>query len=309
MASPAKQLQQVPSPLEWALKWGGASLALVYGIGYLIVALHNGAYGIAEFAILKPKAFAAGILFVFFIALGAVSVTTQFKFFAFPFPIPLAPDAAHQFWHNRLLLFRNHWTYSFSLAILSLFLLATPELPTWRIESLLLCIWFLAHILISRGIYKVRPPKWKALTITLLDTTSAAIAAAFLIGAAMMLLAVWYYGVGLGTILLRDRWHASDKRAITEWDKWALYSIMVLLAYSTLLHPKIRPQFGGGSPIPVTVYLQTSGQETQVEKLFLIEHTPEGYYFKKQTGGAYFLQSSRVPQLYYGHDTAEPLAK
>ena len=58
---------------EMAARLGAILLVVVYGTGFLIVSLHHSAYGIAQFNLLKPRIFAAGVLFLFLTSIPVVA--------------------------------------------------------------------------------------------------------------------------------------------------------------------------------------------------------------------------------------------
>lgn len=70
MASPTLSSEQQKSlwdSAEQQIKVGTGLLALVYAVGFLIVSVHHGRYGIVMFEFLRARVFAAGILATLFV--------------------------------------------------------------------------------------------------------------------------------------------------------------------------------------------------------------------------------------------------
>src|ERR1017187_5971609 len=55
--------------------------AVVYGAGFLIVAIHHAQYGIAQFDPLKPKIFSTGIVFILLTGLTTMAAFRMFHIF------------------------------------------------------------------------------------------------------------------------------------------------------------------------------------------------------------------------------------
>jgi hypothetical protein len=67
--------------LEITARAAGIFLAVVYGTGFLIVAIHHAQYGIAQFDPLKPKIFSTGVVFFLLTALPAILAFRAFNIF------------------------------------------------------------------------------------------------------------------------------------------------------------------------------------------------------------------------------------
>ena len=65
--------------VEMYAKASALFLAVVYGAGFLIVAVHHAQYGVAQFDPLKPKIFSTGVVFFLLVAGASIAAFRVFQ--------------------------------------------------------------------------------------------------------------------------------------------------------------------------------------------------------------------------------------
>jgi hypothetical protein len=297
---PNQTESQFRSILETVSKAGAVLLATVYAAGFLIVVLHHAQYGIAEFNPLKPKIFSAGILFILLFAVPAIAA---YRFYA---PSTKADDANPEqpkkpAWTILTRIF-DFYLFSFTLAQPWMFLFGRSgselleRVPWWAILTVFVLL--VGVIFIGRRLGKNKPAVALGLSVFL--------AAVFFTGElrygerATFWLALWFYVIGVGTILFRRGLVELEKIKKLEWERLApTFLIFPLSIYATQVYGKIKPPYGGGMPTPVTLHFSGKNPLSEHDdegRFLLIDETDHGYYLLKnaQEKKSYFIRRDAV---------------
>src|SRR5205807_7443775 len=71
---------------EQLAKLGASVLAIVYAVGFLVVSIHHGRFGILMFEFLRARVFAAGLLLTIFMIVPIVAVSRSFSWLGLKWP-------------------------------------------------------------------------------------------------------------------------------------------------------------------------------------------------------------------------------
>src|SRR6185437_14488010 len=116
---------------------------------------------------------------------------------------------------------------------------------------------------------------------------------------------LWFFGMGLLSLYALSVIRKRDEWRLIEWERQFPIFAVVLLLYSTLIYKNISSYFGGGVPIPVTMYFSSTKVpigSSDVAELQLIEETSDGYYVLKpgDEKHAFFLKRDLVSAIHFG---------
>lgn len=226
--------------------------AAVYGMGFLVVTIRLGEFGVLELNPLRPQILLVGALFAL---LAAVPIFVAFKSVGLFRTEPVNLPGMKPIERTKLYRIENY--ISFFIIALGL---AAASGPAILSESLFFpeSRWFLfvlIPILISVGVTvlaRYRFDKlWHVLIgMSLLSSGTASIVV-FLHGARPYFwLTVWYYLLGCGTLLLYSSRHKLTSSSAIPWEYLPFWLLAIVTLYSTRIYPAARPQVGGGRPDP-----------------------------------------------------------
>jgi hypothetical protein len=282
--------------------------ATIYGSGYLIVTLHHSEFGILEFDFLKPRLLSAGVLFILLTAAPGLAAARVFRILglsrqAGPLQIHVTPE------NERYLNVSRGITLGFTcfyLAYFSQFLGGPMENPKpWgMLFFCILLILVVVTAVVQRRLFNRYPKRCLLLDVLLL-------AGAFTVyvvywGDFYVLLAAWYYAVGMTAVWFYRVVLDPQRRSRTEWELIVFISIVVVGFYSSLIYGKIEPRFGGGKPTPIVLYFSGTNPVSSSEstRASLVDESDRGYYVLVRGKGsrALFLRRDLVSAVYYGDD-------
>lgn len=120
----------------------------------------------------------------------------------------------------------------------------------------------------------------------------------------MFIVTLWFYGVGLIGLWFTKMLKDPLERGKTEWERQIPLIALVLLTYGNLIYRNITPYFGGGVPVPITMYFSSKTPLTDSDSanVQLLEQTADGYFVLK-TGDdkhAYFVRHDLVSAVHFG---------
>jgi hypothetical protein len=272
--------QSVTSVVELIAKAAALVVISCYVIGYLLVAINDSNHGFLEAGLVKPRAIAAGAIFIFVTVLP--SLLTQR---AFPAAIRGEPESKRQVTARWLLGLTDYVGGSAVAALVmsSFFVSGGPTQPqstSIAPQMVLVCV-ALANAFIRFGavaLYKERPVVWALFCLA--GVTAISVALYRLRGSAMPGCFGWSFGVSA----VMNSFLSDIKRGIRPLPMVGIASLLLALSaiplYALFFFPFMKPSWGGGAPIPIVVYLSKDYPIRPSEKLKanLLETSDSGFY-------------------------------
>jgi len=312
MTEPLKE--RAASLIEMASKSVGVVLAVAYVAGFLIVALHHARFGIAEFSPLKPKVFAAGVLFLLLSLVPSVG--------AWRWSRHLLASSEESPESRRILKWRkvenaiSFFLFAQVLALPWLFLFS----PGMSIKVITKPLWwfagwaalYLALIFVHRRFFHRVP-----ILLTLLSFIGAVgfFAISYILGSRESFwLSLWFYLVGVATIAVLHQKADSTKLAAVEWERWIPAVLLFPLSiFAAEIYGTIKSEYGGAAPRPVKIYLGKSNpiSISPSDSVLLVEETEHGYYVKRtaEEKKLYFLKRDTVEAIQFDTSLIAPSQK
>jgi hypothetical protein len=112
----------------------------------------------------------------------------------------------------------------------------------------------------------------------------------------------WFFAVGIFALLHEDAVRYEKNRREKDWVMSAMVALFGLYVFPLVIYPHIKASWGGGSPVPVVIYLSNDsrilpGQQLSAE---LLEESDGGLYVA-QTGEqqALFIPRTQVSAVYF----------
>lgn len=277
--------------------------AVVYGAGFLIVAIHHAQYGIAQFDPLRPKIFSTGIVFLLLIAIPTIAAFRAFQLSGLTvvtsFGIPYKPENRHYLNINLGLLFLLA-AQALSAATQFLFEPGDAAKP-WGVTCFLVLIALVFTLgSFARKYFNDHPVVFTVGNFLLM--LSLIVVWYRLFDHRDFALNLWFYGVGIGAVVLYKSLQPGIVNKI-EWERQFPILTIVLLTYSTLIYGRIKPSFGGGVPTPAVFYFtaKTPISNADSAAVLLLEETDHGYYVlpNEQEKSAYFIRRDLVSVIHF----------
>jgi hypothetical protein len=115
-------------------------------------------------------------------------------------------------------------------------------------------------------------------------------------------LVTWFSLVSFVTVAIWYWMRSPEEIRTTEWERLFLFLIPVIFGiYATKLYPRIKPQFGGGEPVPVVLHLtkKVPTFDSEIVTVSLLDETEQGYYVLrvKDTDKGIFVTRSLVEEI------------
>ena len=117
--------------------------------------------------------------------------------------------------------------------------------------------------------------------------------------------AIWLWFFTIGVIALLEMRARSWKPIIGEWSLTFFLMLGTLLIFASYYYPHIKSSWGGGAPIPVTLYFTKDStiMPSQSIGALLIDESDAGLYVVgKNDKKATFIPRSAVGLVYYSDD-------
>jgi hypothetical protein len=287
--------------IDLAAKSAFIFAAVLYGCGFLVTSIHQYNYGLVAVNPLRPKVLAAGIWLLVFVTIPFVLVMQEGEI------TPSKPE--HEQWQRR-----RSTTFFFSAAaefgigvVLSNAFNLPPDGPKGP-SLITICLVLIVGVILVFADQLKQFPHWLAVSgsvafggiVMYCGFRDAFIwhrpSAAFI--------ALWFIAATyLVTLEIRYR---SWKFKLGYWIQCVSFSIGAVTAFSTAYYPNIKPSWGGGSPIPATIYFTKDSliMPSQSVAAKIIDETDGGFYI---IGGsdtkATFIPRSAVAMVYYSDDS------
>jgi hypothetical protein len=279
--------------------------AVMYGCGFLVLSIHQFSYGLAGLNPLRPKVLAAGIWFLCFATI--------------PFVLEIEGRTirSSSLGHERWLQKRSTGFFFSALSCfwLGMILGYAFDFPSDVGQAgpstfTILLVMAASAALVLADQWN-RFPHWLAMLASLgfggllmycgvndlLSYHHQSVAS----------IALWFM---VWSFLAHGEMQSrSWKFQIGNWKQSVLLGITAVACFSGLYYPQMKPSWGGGAPVPATIYfakeaLVAPGRSISAK---IVDETDGGFYViggndKKAT----FIPRSQVAMVYYSDDTSGP---
>ena len=288
------------APLADSLSKSVAAIAIaVYACGFLIVSIHHANFGFIGTNPFRPRILAAGAWFLFFSAI----------------PITAAREFTNLTWTElarRLLAF---WSFLYGLTGWFAFMLfdygnspnAGSHISWWVIAGAVFAFGLVAWLALSA---KIPPPLGALASVGFVVFLVQAEVRRMLSDHAFDATSVnlWFFGVFLISLVGLKALPRNHFAGGAEWSRALGAIFALLLLFAQYYYPNLKASWGGGAPVPVTLYLNKDStvKPNQTISARLVEESDEGFYIigLKETR-AIFIPRNTVALVYFSDNTGE----
>lgn len=290
---------------------------LVYLFGFTIVSVFDASYGIADFSLIRTKVIAVGCLFASLLALPIVVTFRTFHIFGLERE-RISPPPRKKFKpENR--------PYRIADVALSLpfvccgviaipigFLFRTPLL--WSDKGfwlfMLMTGIYIASAVWSRDKFDGHPILFVGLSF--LISTAFFVVLYKYADRGLFWFVMWLSAVCFVTVAIWYWMRSPEEIRTTEWERLFLFLVPVIFGiYATKLYPRIKPQFGGGEPVPIVLHLTKKLPVFTSDSVpvSLVDETEQGYYVLRDGDKAIFVARGLVEEVEFlrSGQTAPPI--
>jgi len=260
---------------ESASKVAAAGALLLYTCGYLVTSIYHAQYGMLQNNPFKPRIVSAGgwFLILAFVPIGTVIHFMNGK------RIP---------WSNLLGHLFPYWVLCCTLSLFPAMLFASKDSRAFAFD------WRqIAALVIATGVFTALPQfrKLHRLAIPAASVILAVLFAAWSIRNLMVSqrfgyssIILWFFGIGLITMLELmsiDPPKLWDPR----WIRTFFGLLFILFIFAGSYYPHLRASWGGGAPVPVTLYFTGDSiiQPSSKVDALLLDEEDTGLYIKGKT--------------------------
>jgi hypothetical protein len=284
---------QLLSP--WADVLSKATVGIVvalYSSGFLITSLHQSKFGFSEANPFRERILAAGAWFFLFTGVPVVIVTTYQS---------LHPQMNWKMMAN--------WLYFFFLVcsgaswpalMLFSFSTASPDHTNkwWLIFGLIA----LLGLIIVRDLKKLPDYVSPIISIVLVLLFVAQDALPMIVHHQFQQTAItlWFFAIGVATLFITTKVPVRFEDAT--WVQPFFYLLVVLFLFSLYYYPNLKSSWGGGSPVPVTLYFSKDSalKPNQSVSALMVDESDSGYYIVgPHEKKAIFVPRSAVSLVYF----------
>ncbi len=276
---------------------------VVYLIGFFVVSAFDAKYGITDYSLFRTRVIGVGILFFCLVALPVLGTLRGFALFGLDLERPFTQKVEIKK-ENRIFVIADAYLTSPLIAAGFPYLLVFlfPAFPEWAGIGILILVvqmalavtlrlachkWFNDHPLILSGLSFLNAIAlflnlYRYADRTLFWTTA------------------WFTSISIFTLAISLKSRTPTDIRKTEWERMVLAIIpVVLLTYASKVYPKIRREFGGGSPVPIVLHLtkKLSPFGSDAPSVSLIEETEQGYYVLGSSDKAAFISRGLVEEV------------
>jgi hypothetical protein len=291
--------------IETLTRATATALVLVYAVGFIILALYDGRYGIIGFSFLRVKILSVGALFWLLVMLAAAAAHYQIEYLPALRAVYNNVESKLQFYRNLLL--AAHFIYPATLMallfhpvvfrfVLNNWWFVPADASAWRTLAIFAAflVMGLGNSIIEKSFLE-RPKRAAFLGV---GGASFVVFTLYLFGERNITnLTLFLFLAGLSALQL--------KRGIRyglDFRNWFL-AVLLIALFTFEIFGYIRPELGGGAPSPVTLYLSmpVAWLDSNVASVLLVDETDQGFYvLTAPTGKAFFLPRSLVTSVYFG---------
>jgi hypothetical protein len=300
-ASPAS-MKRASEALELIGRHGAMFAAFVYASGVLVVVLHQGKYGVWPLEILKPRAFAAGVLLTTTLAAGTFMGVHAFGLLR-----------SKRWWHDEAHSVLSPWQAGLCGAVWLLW--QCESASSWvsglmfgysdaarpDLTPLLIASFVSAVILLIVQFAKSLPAYIRVSAVGCIGLGLVAVLLKFY--GPISAMTWWLFACGLTTVVVPHYWQRLREGDIQ--DMSPLTSLIVLLMFfAQSVYPQVRPIMGGGNPPVVTVLLGTDlpfAVKQKPLRMFLLDENERGLYLirSKKSKQALWIPREAVASIIY----------
>ncbi len=271
----------------------GTAIAL-YASGFLIISLHHSRYGFTETNPFRARILAAGAWFFFLTAIPALTATAY-------------ADGKKLTWAS---FGQFLYPYYFACTVSSYLTQFFFNLPEGSAVNLDKKAWLkicLSLVLLGLLVFLGQSKKVPAIVST---SASVVFAIYFVQATARELfesehfssgsVALWFFGVGVVVLLENNRY----KQSLAEgaWSKTAFTLLAILFIFARFYYPQIKSAWGGGTPVPVTIYFSKDSalKPNQSVSVYLVDESETGFYIVGQNEKvAVFVPRNAISLVYF----------
>jgi hypothetical protein len=285
-------------------------VVILYACGFLITSIQHFSYGFVETNPFRPRIAAAGFWFLLFAAI--------------PFALVKQLQAHRQYWEgherswaDRCILLWIHltacqleaitfaWIFDFN------FLTATKAEPIkpWLVAIVVtgaLLALILLLIIVSAW-QKVPKPVKGVAALAICGFLAQSAYRGLFDGGSFRFDAIWLWFFVAGILAYLEMRDRSWMLVIGNWERSTLLTLAGALAFASFYYPHIKSSFGGGSPIPVTIYFTKDStiMPNQSIGALLVDESDAGVFVVgKGDKKATFIPRSSVGLVYYSDDVS-----
>lgn len=281
---------------------------VLYIFGFIIVTAFDASYGISDFSLFRTKVIAVGCLFVFLLALPVVVAFRTFKILGLGRRVVYATKISKP--ENMPFLMVDiatslPFTCTGLLVVPLGFLYVTPFRLGDRgfISYILVAAVYATSAILSRDRFDKHPTLF--LCISLIITTGYFVVLYRYADRELFWLVVWLSSVSFVTVAVWYWMRNPEEIRTTEWERLLLFLIPVIFGvYALKLYPKIKPQYGGGAPVPIVLHLTRKLPvfDSETVPVSLVDETEQGYYVLRGSDKAVFVARGLVEEVEFLRD-------
>lgn len=288
--------------LEATSKFTAALVVVVYASGFLITSLHSSTYGFAVINPLRPKILSAGAWFLLFSGIPVVVAWTLRK--------EVVALLRIGDWKNFGESLVTYYGFCFVLSILSAPLFnysPSTATPAWKWTPILI---FLVAAALTTAVFLFI--KSRVLFVVIVAIWIAWLLYSFVpsvyhlskgqVGYSEVLM--WFFLLSVFTVA--EYWLCS--RNPQRWPQTVFLTLGLLFVFARCYYPYIKASWGGGSPVPVVLYLSKSAPFSpgKQQQLLLLDESDAGFYVVSPGElKAIFVPRDAVGLIYFSENASD----
>jgi hypothetical protein len=276
---------------------------LVYLFGYIIVAIYDARYGIADFSPFRAKVIAVGMVFVILILVAMLVTLRTFSLFGLTAENSALVGLAVTPKNVAVVIIYVALALPFGCLALMwpfTFFFAKYSLWTGKGFGLAVVTFVVVSVLgfFSKKWFEVHP--FLFIFLSGLNTTAFFVILFRYTHRSVFWFIVWLSFVCAFTLQISFRMLGSERVRKTEWEKLLLtVAVIVFGLYANNIYPNIPHQFGDGRPLPVVLHLTKKMPVFDSDNVFalLVDETEQGYYVLYGSDKAVFVTRGLVEEV------------
>ena len=297
--------------LEVVSKSVAAFAIILYGCGFLITSIYHASYGFSETNPLRPRIVSAGAWFFLFMALPFALVSGFMKSKEYI-------ENKDKWWAEVHILLPRYIAASYLLQLLfgwpwifDFYEFEHPHQPAEKLHLLAplfgLMLWIVAG---QTALLWKRVPKYVLAFITIAGSALIILGSVYstVYKRQFRLDAILLWFLVGGIIVYFEGNRRSWRPILGYWPRTTFFIFAALLAFATFYYPHINSSWGGGTPIPVTIYFTKDStiMPSLTVSAFLIDESDSGLYIiGKADKKATFIPRSAIGVVHFSDDLSD----
>ena len=295
----------VGTTLDTVSKSVAAFAIVLYGCGFLITSIHQFDYGFVETNPFRPRIASAGAWFLLFMAVPIAIAREMLKH-------RHLLEGKEKWWHNiGTILFAYYlaciffgpaffWMFDFYIDPIA----TSPTPAVWKVVGYVAAFIVVTVLATWKGV-----PWYVQLISTLILVgyfIQSALVELFTLGH-FRFGAIWLWLFAVGIVALLEMKARSWMPRLGDWKQTVFLILGALLVFASYYYPHIKSSWGGGVPIPVTIYFTKDStiMPNQSVGALLVDESDAGLYVVgKNDKKATFIPRSAVGLVYYSDDVS-----